>query len=102
MTIGTSMCAPSPPHTPAPPTRFAWDRKRPTTSDDTENRGSYRCGFYFGFYPALHHVSIEHEWPPAPVLIALQAYQLRHRSPHRLPECSPPLRLCPAVVKLLL
>src|SRR5205823_9876466 len=54
-----------------------------TRTGDTKNRGSFRCGFYFGFYPAHHHVSNELEWLPTFVLTAWPALRPPDRFPGR-------------------
>src|SRR5438067_2132271 len=84
MTIGTSIIFGSftfTCHAPVPTTGSSGGSKvvRVRRTDDKESRGSFRCGFYFEFYRALHHVSNELELLPAP--------RIRSVSPIPRPAC---------------
>src|SRR3954470_11147522 len=52
-----------------------------TQTDDTEIRGSFRCGFYFGFYRGPHLVS--NECGPLPESAWIDERQLRVRDSTR-------------------
>src|SRR5277367_2234452 len=71
-------------------------------TDDTESRGSFRCGFYSGFYPALHRVSNGSGWLPEFVSIARPELPPRDRFPHRRPRSFPPPQFFRATTLLLL
>src|SRR3984893_5798417 len=93
MTMGTSIICGSFTFTFHTPTRSTWasggiENGPPKRTDDTESRGSSRCGFYFRFYPVLHHVSNVLGSPPPSVLIDLQAPRSRDRSLGRPPRFS--------------
>src|SRR4029077_2939755 len=107
MTMGTNIILGSftfTVHTPVPDYLLFWEDRevRIRRTGDIENRGSFRCGFYFGFYRALHHVSNGPGSHPASVLIEWRARRSPDRSPHRLPRFSPPPRFCPTPGKPLL
>src|SRR6185437_14678445 len=57
-----------------------------TRAGDTRNRGFSRRGFYLGFYPALHPVSIERGRLPWSVATVLLPLQFPSRLPRHLPQ----------------
>src|SRR5215468_2524834 len=89
MTIGTSIIFASFTFTPhsCPERRQLFgggiDSARFMRTDGIKSRGFSRCGFYFEFYPALHHVSNARESLPVFVLTALRALRFRDQCPHR-------------------
>src|SRR5277367_5779121 len=107
MTIGTNIICGSFTFTFHTPTQPAWasggiENGPPKRTDDTESRGSFRCGFYFGFYRAHHHVSNERESRPASVLTASPALGFRGRFPRHRPRFSPCPLSSPVTAKPLL
>src|SRR6185437_11502833 len=72
-----------------------------TRTGDTRNRGFSRRGFYLGFYPALHPVSIERGRLPWSVATVLLPLQFPFPLPRRSPQFSLLPRSFPAAAPLL-
>src|SRR6266849_10422889 len=88
MTMGTSIICGSftfTCHTPAPENLAYGEVEvvRPKRTGGTENRGAFRCGFYFEFYRAPHHVSNEPRLLPESVSTVWPGPRLPDRSPRR-------------------
>src|SRR5450755_23997 len=72
-----------------------------TRTDDTENRGSSRCGFLFVSYRGPHPVSNERALLRTSALIAGPAIRAPDSTLRRQPGCSLPQPLFRAAVQLL-